>query len=102
MSATARLSLGRLETALRQSRDLGRKLLIAYVTGGLGRDWLDVVRAIGSAGGRDRDRDTVFGPRDGRAWSSSRHRYRLSARARRPRGSSPHWPGPTPAYRLQS
>ncbi|MGA2528291.1 MAG: tryptophan synthase subunit alpha [Acidimicrobiales bacterium] len=50
MSAVGQLSPGTLETALRQSRDLGRKLLIPYVTGGLGHDWLDVVRAIASAG----------------------------------------------------
>ena len=28
----------------------GRKLLVPYVTGGLGRDWLDVVRAVADAG----------------------------------------------------
>ena len=44
------MSRGTLEKALRKRRDAGRKLLVAYVTGGLGRDWLDVVRAIGAAG----------------------------------------------------
>jgi tryptophan synthase alpha chain len=39
-----------LETALRRRRDGGHKLLVPYVTGGLGRDWLDVVRAIAAAG----------------------------------------------------
>jgi tryptophan synthase alpha chain len=41
---------GVLEKALRDRRDAGRKLLIAYVTGGLGRDWVEIVRAIAAAG----------------------------------------------------
>ncbi len=40
----------RLEAALRRARDGGRKLLVPYVTGGLGKDWLDVVRACADAG----------------------------------------------------
>jgi len=40
----------RLETHLRERRDAGRKLLVPYVTGGLGAAWLDVVRAVVSAG----------------------------------------------------
>lgn len=36
--------------ALRDRRDAGRKLLVPYVTGGLGRGWLDVVRAVADAG----------------------------------------------------
>ncbi len=39
-----------LESTLRASRDTGRKLLVPYVTGGLGKDWLDVVRACSDAG----------------------------------------------------
>lgn len=39
-----------LEKTLRQRRDAGRKLLIPYVTGGLGADWLDVVRAFAANG----------------------------------------------------
>ncbi len=35
---------------LRTKRDDGRKLLVPYVTGGLGPDWLDVVRAVAAAG----------------------------------------------------
>jgi len=35
---------------LRTRRDAGRKLLVPYVTGGLGPDWLDVVRAVTAAG----------------------------------------------------
>ena len=31
-------------------RDAGRKLLVPYVTGGLGSGWLDVVRAVADAG----------------------------------------------------
>jgi tryptophan synthase alpha chain len=41
---------GALEQALRSSRAAGRKLLIPYVTGGLGDDWLDTVRAVADAG----------------------------------------------------
>jgi tryptophan synthase alpha chain len=39
-----------LEEHLRQRRAEGRKLLVPYVTGGLGREWCDVVRAVVSAG----------------------------------------------------
>jgi tryptophan synthase alpha chain len=42
--------LGDLETALRAARDRGRKLLVPYVTGGLGAEWTDVVRAVAAAG----------------------------------------------------
>lgn len=42
--------LGDLERALRQARDRGRKLLVPYVTGGLGDDWTDVLRAVAAAG----------------------------------------------------
>ena len=41
---------GRLESHLRERRDGGRKLLVPYVTGGLGDQWLDVLRAMGDAG----------------------------------------------------
>ena len=40
----------RLETHLRERRDAGRALLAPYVTGGLGGEWLDVVRAIADGG----------------------------------------------------
>ena len=40
----------RLEASLRERRDAGRKLLVPYVTGGLGASWLDVVRASVAAG----------------------------------------------------
>jgi tryptophan synthase alpha chain len=39
-----------LESSLRARRDAGHKLLVPYVTGGLGGDWLDVVRAVAAAG----------------------------------------------------
>jgi tryptophan synthase alpha chain len=39
-----------LEQSLRAKRDAGRKLLVPYVTGGLGNAWLDVVRAVALAG----------------------------------------------------
>src|SRR3954465_15108747 len=41
---------GELERALRAARDRGRKLLVPYVTGGLGDDWTEVVRAVAAAG----------------------------------------------------
>ena len=42
--------LVRLEPHLRAERDAGRKLLVPYITGGLGKDWLDVIRAFAAAG----------------------------------------------------
>jgi tryptophan synthase alpha chain len=42
--------LGELEASLRAARDRGRKLLVPYVTGGLGSQWRDVVRAVADAG----------------------------------------------------
>jgi tryptophan synthase alpha chain len=39
-----------LEAHLRERRDAGRKLLVPYVTGGLGDDWTEVVRAFAAAG----------------------------------------------------
>ena len=47
---TAPTEPGTLETALRAGRTAGRKLLVPYVTGGLGTDWTEVVRAIADAG----------------------------------------------------
>jgi tryptophan synthase alpha chain len=43
-------ALGSLEQALRARRSQGRKLLVPYVTGGLGTDWTDVVAAVADAG----------------------------------------------------
>ena len=42
--------MGELETALRAARDRGQKLLVPYITGGLGDDWTDVMRAVAAAG----------------------------------------------------
>jgi tryptophan synthase alpha chain len=39
-----------LEKHLRSRRDAGKKLLVPYVTGGLGREWHEVVRAVVDAG----------------------------------------------------
>ncbi|MDQ1447976.1 MAG: tryptophan synthase alpha chain, partial [Actinomycetota bacterium] len=39
-----------LESHLRSRRDGGAKLLVPYVTGGLGREWHEVVRAVVDAG----------------------------------------------------
>jgi len=41
---------GEFERSLRATRESGRKLLIAYVTGGLHGEWPDVVRAVADAG----------------------------------------------------
>ena len=41
---------GRLETHLRSRRDSGRKLLVPYVTGGLGDHWLESIDAMARAG----------------------------------------------------
>jgi tryptophan synthase alpha chain len=49
-STTARRGPGPLEAWLRTLRDAGRKLLVPYVTGGLGDDWLAVVEAVAFAG----------------------------------------------------
>jgi tryptophan synthase alpha chain len=38
------------ESTLRAGRDAGRKLLVTYVTGGLGPDWVDALRAMVDAG----------------------------------------------------
>ena len=40
----------KLEDHLRSRRDAGRKLLVPYVTGGLGGQWTDVLRAMADAG----------------------------------------------------
>ena len=40
----------KLEAHLRAQRDAGRKLLVPYVTGGLGADWAQVVEAVAAAG----------------------------------------------------
>jgi len=42
--------LGPLETTLRSARAEGRKLLVPYLTGGLGDDWVETVRAVAEAG----------------------------------------------------
>lgn len=41
---------GVLERALRRARDGGRKLVVPYVTGGLGPSWWEVVAAVAAAG----------------------------------------------------
>ena len=39
-----------LEASLRQQREAGRKLLVPYVTGGLGSDWVATLEAVAAAG----------------------------------------------------
>lgn len=50
MSSAGSTGRGVLEETLRQHRDAGSKLLVPYITGGLGADWLDVLRAVADAG----------------------------------------------------
>jgi tryptophan synthase alpha chain len=38
------------EAALRSVRDTGRKILVTYVTGGLGSDWIETLQAMVAAG----------------------------------------------------
>lgn len=42
--------VGRLESRLRERRSAGRKLVVPYLTGGLGDDWIDTLRAVAAAG----------------------------------------------------
>ena len=42
--------VGTLESHLRARRDQGRKLLVPYVTGGMGADWVEAVQAVADAG----------------------------------------------------
>ncbi len=41
---------GPLESHLRARRDAGRKLLVPYVTGGMGPDWIEAVHAVADSG----------------------------------------------------
>ncbi len=41
---------GRLESALRHQRAAGRKLLVPYLTGGLGAGWVEMLRAVAASG----------------------------------------------------
>ena len=43
-------SAATIEDGLRARRDAGRKLLVPYITGGLGDDWVRVVEAVAAAG----------------------------------------------------
>jgi tryptophan synthase alpha chain len=43
-------SPGRFEAALRARRAEGRKLLVPYLTGGLGEGWVDMLRAVAASG----------------------------------------------------
>lgn len=47
---TTETATGPLESHLRARRDAGRKLLVPYVTGGLGPQWVDVLEAMVAAG----------------------------------------------------
>ena len=44
------MTIGKFEAALRARRDAGQKILVPYITGGLGDDWLDTLNAVAAAG----------------------------------------------------
>lgn len=44
------MNIGTVERALCSRREVGGKSLVVYVTGGLGKDWVDTVRAVSAAG----------------------------------------------------
>ena len=48
--AAARHATGTLESHLRARRDSGHKLLVPYVTGGMGPDWIEAVHAVADSG----------------------------------------------------
>ena len=50
MSGAVAASPLAVEPALRAARDTGRKLLVPYITGGLGPDWTEVLSAVAAAG----------------------------------------------------
>ena len=52
-SEYAERAVGPLEAASAAARDAGRKLLVPYVTGGLGADWIEVRRRRSPAAGAD-------------------------------------------------
>jgi tryptophan synthase alpha chain len=49
-AAARRAGTGPLESHLRARRDGGRKLLVPYVTGGMGPEWIEAVHAVAEAG----------------------------------------------------
>lgn len=50
MTRVAPRVVGVLEATLRARREEGRKLLVPYLTGGLGDDWIESLRAVAAAG----------------------------------------------------
>ena len=42
--------IGKFEAALRARRDSGGKILVPYITGGLGDDWIETLHAVAAAG----------------------------------------------------
>jgi len=49
-AAARQARTGPLEAHLRARRDAGRKLLVPYVTGGMGPDWIESIHAVADAG----------------------------------------------------
>jgi tryptophan synthase alpha chain len=89
---------GPLEARLRERRDAGRKLLVPYVTGGLGADWVDVVRAFAANGadaieiGLPFSDPVMDGPTIQEASSTpAPRRSGSSTRCRRWTSTSPSW-----------
>ena len=84
----------------RARRDAGRKLLVPYVTGGLGREWCDVVRAgHRRRRRRGRDRHPVLRPDHGRPHDPGSEPARARSRrdaGRRDRRARPTIDAPVP------
>jgi tryptophan synthase alpha chain len=49
-AAARQARTGPLEAHLRSRRDAGHKLLVPYVTGGMGPDWIEAIHAVADAG----------------------------------------------------
>ena len=82
----------RLEQHLRARREAGAKLLVPYVTGGLGSQWLDVVRAAIDSGADAVEVGIPFS-------RSKRRRSAPSISARHRRPSSSRWVSSTRPFR---
>ncbi len=50
MSNAEQQPVGAFEAALRKRRDDGGKILVPYITGGLGNDWIETLHAVAEAG----------------------------------------------------
>ncbi len=89
-----------LEASLRAARDGGRKLLVPYVTGGLGPDWVEVIQAMVAAGADAVEiGHPVLRPGDGRPDHPGGVAAGPAARGDTRLGSWPSWAGWTSVSR---